>query len=338
MARPYALLRAGFPYLTSLGMRRLATNPLDIAIGEEGRIHVLCRGGLTPVGVWRINLDDEDLGLREFSEMGNGQIKWPAALIRDRDENLFVSDESLHHITMLSMDGQFLDSWGEHGEGDGQLNRPSGIAFDAEENIYVVDTMNHRVQGFTKDGKFLLKWGRYGDGDGEFNMPWGITVDELGYVYVVDWRNDRIQKFTADGQFIFKFGTSGSGERQFNRPSGVAVDADGDIYVADRGNNRVQQFDHTGRYVDEFIGDATLGKAARTYILANARPLRFREMTPLGPTKRLKIPTSVRIDDEGRLYIMDYGTTRIQVYKKEAYPLEPGQIAEELRSPSLESA
>ena len=266
MSRPYALLRAGFPYLTTLGMRRLTNYPVDLAIGEEGRVYCLSRGdGYTEIV--RTTWDDEYLGSISSVGGGEGQMTWPAALIRDRDEDLLVSDEALHRISKFSREGEFLGSWGEQGDGDGQLNRPSGIAFDSEENIYVVDTLNHRIQKFTKDGAFLLKWGRFGDG--EFNMPWGITVDERGDVYVSDWRNDRIQKFSADGQFVFMLGASGEGDGQFNRPAGLAVDPDGDIYVADLHNDRVQQFDATGRYLDKFIGDATLGKAARTYVLTN---------------------------------------------------------------------
>ena len=42
-SHPYALLRAGFPYYTTLGMRRVTTFCMDLAIGDEGRLFVLCR-------------------------------------------------------------------------------------------------------------------------------------------------------------------------------------------------------------------------------------------------------------------------------------------------------
>ena len=334
MGRPYALLRAGFPYLKTVGMRRWTNQPMDVAFGGEGRIYVLCRSeNLAQIA--RLTWDDENLGPICGKGTEDGNFIWPVTLIVDREENLIVSDEALHRITTLNKDGEFLGKWGEHGDGDGQLNRPSGVAFDAEENIYVVDTLNHRVQKFTKDGKFLMKWGHYGDGDGEFSMPWGITVDELGDVYVVDWRNDRIQKFTADGEFIFKFGKSGSGDGAFNRPTGVAVDTDGDIYVADCGNDRVQLFSAAGRYVEKFTGDATLSKPAREYLMTNALPLRLREMTCLEPQKRLRSPKSVRVDDQGRMYVPDYNSFRVQVYQKEAIPLEAGQVLPALRAPQL---
>ena len=326
MGRPHALLRAGFPYLTSLGFRRMTTSPMDIAIGQGGLLYVLCRSELESMEIKRINWDDEDLGAIGGTGKGDGQLAWPVCMIPDRQGRLYVSDESLHRISTFSPEGEFLGKWGERGDGDGQLNRPAGIAFDAEENVYVVDSLNHRVQKFTKDGVFLMKFGGHGDGEGQLDMPWGIAVDELGDVYVVDWRNDRVQKFTADGEFVFAFGRSGGGDGEFNRPAGIAVDVDGDIYVADRGNNRVQQFGSTGRYLDKFIGEATLGKAARTYMLANPKSLRLREMTSLEPAKRLRSPASVRVDDQSRMYIVDYGSHRIQVYQKEAYPLEPDQI------------
>jgi streptogramin lyase len=209
------------------------------------------------------------------------------------------------------------------------------MAFDAEENLYVADTLNHRVQKFTKDGQFLSAFGSHGTASGEFDMPWGVAVDAEGSIYVSDWRNDRVQKFDPEGRFILAFGRSGSGPGELNRPAGLAVDVDGDVYVADRGNNRVLLFDHTGRYVERVVGDATLSRSARVYVLANPKVLRAREMTTLEHTKLLRGPAAVRVDDEGRLYIPDFGSHRIQVYKKEAYPLGPDDIWPEQSSPFL---
>ena len=334
MGRPYAMLRAGFPFLKTVGMRRWNNWPIDLALGKEGRIYVLCRSE-SLAQVARLTWDDQNLGPVGEKGTDDGNFIWPVSIIVDDEENLFVSDEALNRITMLNKEGEFLGKWGEQGDGDGQVNRPSGMAFDGEGNILVSDTLNHRIQKFTKDGSFLTSWGSFGDGDGELNMPWGITVDELGDVYIADWRNDRVQKFNADGEFLMKLGSSGCENGQFNRPTGVAVDKDGDIYVADCGNNRVQLFSAEGRYIEKFIGDATLSKPARDYLLTNALPLRLREMADLEPQKRLRHPKSVVVDDEGRLYISDYNSFRVQVYQKEAIPLEKGQILPPLRNPQL---
>ena len=329
MAKPFALLRSSFPFEMTMGMRRVTSNPVDIGFGKEGRVHILTRGGLgTEVRV--INWDDENLGTR-----GEGKFTWPASLLVDDDEMLYISDEAKHSVTIMDKDGNIQSTWGEEGSDDGQFNRPSSMTFDSDGNIIISDTMNHRIQRVTREGKHLQTFGEFGDGDGQLNMPWGNAVDEDGNVYVCDWRNDRIQKFSADGAFLMKFGSSGAENGQFDRPSSVAVDAHGDIYVCDWGNDRVQLFNPDGRYVEQFIGDANLSKSGLTYVLANQATLRLREMADLEPAKRLRSPITIKVDSDFRLYICDFGSHRIQVYKKEAYPLSEDQIAPPLRNPVL---
>jgi DNA-binding beta-propeller fold protein YncE len=318
-------------------MRRVTSNPVDLAIGREGRLYVLCRGALT-TDIRRLTWDDEDQGVISGPGNADGKLLWPGAILLDHTDTLYVSDEGCQRVSMFSTDGTYLGKWGEYGSGPGQFNRPSGLAFDPEGNLYVADTMNHRIQKYTRAGKFLLQWGQFGTGTGEFNMPWGIAVDDTGDVYVADWRNDRVQKFTATGTFQFAFGTSGSDDGQFNRPTGVAVDIHGDIYVTDWGNNRVQLFNPDGHYVEKFLGDATLSKMARAYVLANPKPLRLREMTCLEPQKRFAGPVSVRLDDQGRMYVADCGPHRIQVYQKEAIPLQANEIIPLPNAPSLSIA
>ena len=334
MPRPYGLLRAGFPYLKSLGMRRLTNFPIDIALGAEGWMYVLCRQDGTAL-VRKYSFEDEDGG--NFGDVGDdeGKLQWPVSIIADSEENLFISDEALNRISCFSSDGEFISSFGEYGAEKGQLDRPAGLAFDAEENVYVVDSKNHRLQKFTKNGELILGWGSHGDGEGQFDLPWGITVDEIGDVYVADWRNDRVQKFTPDGDFIMEFGQSGAGDGEFNRPTDVTVDSDGDIYVCDRGNNRVQLFNEEAGYVDKFVGDATLSQVAREYMMTNASPNRIRDMAVLEPQKLLRQPRSIAVDPEGHLFITDTGSYRIQVYQKEAIHLEPHQFAPPMRSVTL---
>lgn len=334
MGRPYGLLRAGFPYVKTLGMRRVTNFPVDLAIGADETLYVLCRSPRF-AQISRLTQSDENLGAIGGFGADDGKFQLPASIAIDREQRLWVSDEALHRITVLTPDGDFVAKWGQHGKADGQLNRPSGLAFDSDQNLYVVDTMNHRVQKFSQDGEFVLSWGRLGRGDGEFNMPWGIAVDELGDVYVVDWRNDRVQKFGPDGSFLSSIGNSGQGKGQFSRPAGIAVDGHGDIYVADCGNDRVQQFNSGGRYVKRFIGNATLSESGRQYMMANALPNRLREMADLEPQERFRSPKSVRIDKQFRMYVADFGSYRIQVYQKDFVPLSPEQLAPPLRSPTL---
>lgn len=325
MPRAHALLRAGFPYLKTIGMRRVTSNPVDLALGQEGRIYVLSRSELA-TEIRRVTWDDENLGTIGGPGTEDGKFRWPVCVVVDEAENLYVSDEALNRISVFNKDGEFLRKWGESGSGDGQFDRPAGMAFDLNGNLFVVDSLNHRVQRYSREGKFLGQWGSPGTAPGELSMPMGIAVDDEGGVYVADWGNHRVQKFSPDGQVQLTLGSEGSERGQFKRPTGVATDLHGDIYVADWGNNRVQLFNPDGQYVEQFIGDATLSKMARTYIRANPKPLRLREMACLEPQKRFHGPTAVQVDEQFRLFVADCGPHRIQVYQKEADELTPDDI------------
>ena len=61
MGRPYGLLRAGFPFHKALGMRRLTNFPIDLAIGQEDRLYILCRSEGTAL-IRRYSTEDKDLG------------------------------------------------------------------------------------------------------------------------------------------------------------------------------------------------------------------------------------------------------------------------------------
>jgi DNA-binding beta-propeller fold protein YncE len=309
-------------------MRRFTSYPVDLALGSGGRIYVLCCGNLGADirEVRAINWEEEELGVFGAPGSDDGKFLWPVSLAVDREDKVYVCDSALARISIFDRDGNFLTKWGEQGSREGQFDRPSGIAFDEDEHLWVVDAMNHRLQKYTRDGAFLASFGEFGTDAGRLNMPWGISVDTSGDLYVTDWRNDRVQKFDPGGRFMLAFGRSGRGPGEFNRPTGIAVDQDGDIYVADWRNNRVQLFGPTGRYVQQFLGDATLSPRARKYMLASTLPLRQREMTDLEPQKLLRSPLAVRVDAEGRLYIADCGSHRVQIYQKDAYRLGPDQI------------
>ena len=315
-------------------------NPVDVAVGPGGKMFVANRAGAdVPVRMFykRITVctvDEEYIG--EFSSGGteDGQVMWPVSLALDRDENVYVADEALNRVSIFDKDWNYVGKWGVQGSGDGEFQRPAGMALDGNENLLVVDALNNRVQRYTKDGKFLGAWGEPGTGDGQFNFPWGIDVDRAGDVYVADWRNDRVQKFDADGKHLATWGGPGRADGEFQRPSGVAVDNEGLIYVADWGNERVQVLGPDGGFVAKFRGESVVSKWGMDYFIANQDELEEREKADMEPQldpwaedipahqaasieKLFWGPTSVKVDDEGRIYVVEVCRARIQVYVKE---------------------
>ena len=257
---------------------------------------------------------------------GDGQFLCPGGLALDRDENIYVSDQSINKIVMFDKDGGFLGKWGESGDADGQLNRPSGIAFDKDDNLYISDTLNNRVQQFSKDGKFISIWGEKGSEEGQLNMPWGITIDKNGDVYVADWGNDRIQKFSANGKYLASFGKSGDGKDELNHPSDVAVDKDGDVYVADWGNNRVQVYEPDGTYLVTLSGDAVEPSPwSKMVIDVNPDYIKARALANLEPLTKLRRPSAIEVDQEYQIIIAEAQHSRLQIYLKDVEYTEPSR-------------
>jgi DNA-binding beta-propeller fold protein YncE len=314
-------------------------NPVDVALGRNGVLYVLNRAGADTdvrmpykrVTICTVHEDYKG----DFSSGGtaDGQIMWPVAIALDQEENIYISDEALQRISIFNQQGQFLGKWGMPGGGTGEFDRPAGIAFDQEGHLLVVDSRNNRVQKYTRDGQFLGGWGHGGHGPGELHMPWGIALDQAGDVYIADWRNDRIQKFDAQGKYLASWGTAGQRDGEFRRPSGVAVDREGYIYVADWGNERVQVLGPDGSWQTTLRGEAGLSKWAESYFVANQDELEERQRANLEPPLELSPqderreesasieklfwgPVSVKVDDEGRLYVVESCRHRIQVYCK----------------------
>ena len=294
--------------------------PVDFTMGANGVLYVICRGA-SDIGGQRISVCDinhELLGVYGGPGDGDGQFRWPTSITVDRDENIYVADEWLTRISIFDKSGKFLSKWGKTGSGDGEFNRPSGLAFGKDGNLYVVDSLNNRIQVFTKDGKFLSKWGREGIGEGEFNMPWGIYTDRDGEVYVADWHNSRVQKFAPDGKYISKFEVDDAGVGELDRPTGIAVDSEGDVYITDWSKNRLQVFEADGTFITSLYGDAEeLSVWAKEYVDVNPDYLQVRSMMRAKEAERVFLrPVSVNIDADDRVFVLENGRHRIQIYDK----------------------
>ena len=337
------IAQATYKYSHSMGIYSLQgrgfNNPVDLAVGGNGVIYVVNRAGpevAVRIPYKRISMctvDEDYLGDFSTGGVGDGQIMWPASIAIDRDGNVYISDEALHRISIFDSQGRFLSKWGVRGYGDGEFDRPAGITFDNEDNLLVVDGLNCRIQKYKKDGTYIDGWGSKGSGNGEFNLPWGIATDGEDNVYVADWRNDRIQKFDTGGKHLSTFGESGDGDGQFNRPAGIDVDDEGNIYIADWGNERMQVLDSDGNFIAKLRGESGVSKWGQDYFEANKEEWEERQKADLEPeldpisdasqrersaaTEKLFWgPTSVKVDGEGRVYVVESCRHRIQIFQK----------------------
>ena len=310
-------------------------DPHDMAIGNDGRIYVTNRAGEGPEGegvqVTMCDLDSEYFGTFGLGGVGDGQFILMSAIAMDNEGRLYISDEYLHRISVFEPSGGFLSKWGERGAAPGELDSPSGLAFDQDDNLYVVDQRNNRVQKFARDGQLLASFGSQGSGDGEFDLPWGISVAPDGDIYVADWRNDRIQRFTPEGRFVASLDGDATRDERLHRPAGVAVDREGNMYVADWGNDRFKVYDPSGGLLVSTRGEATLSVWAKEFLEANVEEAEARAKADLEPRldyqgdtneessyveKYFWGPISVKLDGDGRVYVVDCNRHRIQIYER----------------------
>ena len=298
-------------------------SPVDLALGKDGVIYVVSRAeeisaGSGGIRIVMLNIKEEYLGdFGQYGE-GDGEFRWPTSVAVDSQQNVYVSDELLHRISIFDPRGKFLSRWDVPQPEGAEPSGPTSLAFDKNDNLYVVDGTNHHVGVFTEQGKLLHQFGSQGDGPGQFNMPWGITLDGQGNVWLADWRNDRIQKLTAEGKFLASVGSSGDLAGQFNRPTNIAVDHDGDVFVTDWMNHRVQAFTPELRYSTSLVGDATFSPWALQKLEPNAGVMRQLGMVrDLSPLQRFLYPVAVEVDPESRILVLETGFNRIQVYQKQ---------------------
>jgi len=227
-----------------------------VAFDSKGRIYAADQA-VGAIFIFDAEKKGEVALIRNSQEAHFGLIN---GLAIDDNDRIFVSDDKLHRITVISPtktgDHKFQE---DAGFGMDVLARPGGLAIDIENRfLYVVDTQNDVIVVFDADTfKMLRKIGVAGKkhtltDPGTFSLPTNVAVDKDGNVYVTDTLNNRVQIFDADGKFISMFGKNGDGPGYLARPKGIAIDADGHIWVVDAVQQRVQVFNKEGQLLIYF--------------------------------------------------------------------------------------
>ncbi|XP_069684438.1 E3 ubiquitin-protein ligase TRIM71-like [Periplaneta americana] len=276
-----------------------------------------------------------------FGEEGgaDGQLCRPWGVCCDAEGRIIVADRSNNRIQIFSPEGIFLHRFGSQGSEPGQFDRPAGIAADSTRRIVVADKDNHRIQVFNFSGEFLFLFGEKGNKTGQFNYPWDVDVGPEGRIIVSDTRNHRVQLFDAMGNYLNKFGFESQSPmwKHFDSPRGVCFDHDGQIIVTDFNNHRIVILSST--LTDpRFIGSEGTGLKEFTrpqgvcadedgnIIVADSRNHRIQILECNGTLVRqfgshgvrpgeLDRPSGICVSPiDGRIIVVDFGNSRIQVF------------------------
>lgn len=175
------------------------------------------------------------------------------------------------------------------GEG---LDKPYAVAVHRG-RVFVSDSANNSVKVFDIPERRYFKITE--TPAGPMGKPLGLDVDSVGNLYVADASNRVVHVFDRDGKYVLKIGDG----KQFDRLSSVTVNGDGTrLYAVDIGgvkseNHRVRVFDaKTGEFLTD-IGKRGSGNG------------------------EFNLPRDLAIGREGRLYVVDGGNFRVQIFDRD---------------------
>ena len=244
------------------------------------------------------------------------KLKGPYRLVVS-DGKIIVAERLGNCVKVMYVNGSIIKIIGV-----GQMEKPGGVALDSRGNIYV--TSNHKLQKFSMDGELLKDIGSNGAGidSSEFNTPRGIVVNDRK-VYVCDSLNNRIQVFDLNLTFVKNLVSD------VKVPQDIAFDRESnEIYVSENGLNRISVFNSRGEKLrhfrnpennpairlDEPHGIHIYGK----YILVSAESVNGIMVYDtsgkyLTSIKEFFLPRGIASDENGLIYLCEFGNSRIVV-------------------------
>lgn len=193
---------------------------------------------------------------------------------------------------------------GERATGGVPMAKPYGVAVH-KGRIFVSDSVSRLVRVFD------VPVGRYfeiGDAEpGRLFKPLGLDVDAAGNLYVADITAKKIMVYDRDGNFLRSIGSPSD----FKRLVSVTADKKGErIYAVDIGGSTAKPGEHRIR-----VFNARTGQHLFDFGKRGTGPGEF------------NLPRDVAIGKDNRLYVVDGGNFRIQIFDNDGRYLKSfGQI------------
>ncbi|XP_078312670.1 uncharacterized protein LOC144619166 [Crassostrea virginica] len=140
-----------------------------------------------------------------------------------------------------------------------------------------------KVTRYNKAGKEIQNVQRDNQGQELYRNPHYITENINGDICTSDWNKRLVVVVNKSGQHRFSY----TGQGSVFRPFGICTDVLGHILVCDSVSNTVYLLDQNGGFL----------------------------CVILSPQQGIKSPRGVCVDDENNLYVGQYGTNTVTVYK-----------------------
>ncbi len=163
--------------------------PTDFALGPDGEMYI--SDGYGNARVHKYSPDGELIKSWGQPGTGPGEFDLPHCVRVDPRNRLMVADRENNRIQFFTLDGEYIEEWGD-------LLQPDTIYIDDDDLVYIAE-LGQRISIMTLDGEVISQWGseRGSTVPGEFlACPHGIWLDSHGDIYVGEVQADaRLQKF-----------------------------------------------------------------------------------------------------------------------------------------------
>ncbi|MEW6712980.1 MAG: NHL repeat-containing protein, partial [Candidatus Riflebacteria bacterium] len=212
---------------------------------------------------------------QEFGGSGSskGQFLSATNLELNKHGDLVVGDNGNSRYQVIRPDGSVKMMAGEAGRDGYKLLGMSGIGVNAlTDDVWVCDQRGNKIVRFDPEGTPNMKV------TAQVKYPMDVALDRNGDAYVIMAKNPKIHKYTSEGQFVEAIG--GTGKTALIFPTSILIN-DSNIFVSDYGGKRILKLDKSGNFVSEF--------------------------KEKGEYEEMKGPSSLHIDKEGNMYILDLG-------------------------------
>lgn len=262
---------------------------------------------------------------------GKQAFSHPIAVSVAKDGKLFVSNNDLHTVEVLTPNGLPEFSIGHAGQEPGALLYPYGIGQLPSGNLLIGETGNYRIQEFTPKGNYVKTFIGPENTLG-LTKPGPISIDSKGRIYIGELSAGKVLVVDNQGRLLRTISN-------VIYPHGLAVDEQHNrLYVSDasikgikvfsldKGNNSPLQVIQTwgegtpftmvrGMAVDSlgslYVTD-TMAGSIRVFDKNGSYLFSFGGQG--FEDGMLSYPNGIFIDSKNTIYLADWGNNRLQLW------------------------
>lgn len=197
------------------------------------------------------------------------QFRDARALASDPADRLYVVDAAASTVSVLTLEGEVIQTFGGPGTGEYSLLDPSDVDPTNGLDLFVADMGNGRIQRFSRDGELIESvdvpvgdpqtLGRADESEGRVQA---VAVGPGGALYAIESERGAVLRWEGDRRLSRLVGPAEDRDGALIEPVDIAVSGDGFVFVADQARGAVLVFDGLGTFRRSISGRASDGVRA----------------------------------------------------------------------------